>query len=52
MGYKILGFVVWRAGNWYVRRRLSGSSRKLAIAALGGALVAGAVVAQRRTASD
>jgi hypothetical protein len=51
MGYKILGFVVWRAGNWYLRRRLGGTSRKLVIAGLAGAVVAGAVVAQRRAAA-
>jgi len=38
-GYRLLGYVVWRAGKWYLRRRLP-SRRALAGAAL--ALVAGA----------
>ena len=24
MGYKILGFIVWQGGKWYLRRRVSG----------------------------
>ena len=24
MGYKILGYVVWNGGKWYVKRRYSG----------------------------
>ena len=38
-GYRLLGYVVWRAGKWYLRRRLP-SRHALAGAAL--ALVAGA----------
>lgn len=54
MGYKLLGYVVWQAGKWYVRRRYPGAPRKLAI---GGAatllLAAGAVaVAVRQNGSD
>jgi predicted PurR-regulated permease PerM len=50
MGYKILGYIVWRAGKWYVRRRAPNLPRNAAIAVatlllLGGA---GAVVANRR----
>lgn len=47
-GYKLLGFVVWRAGKWYARRRLP-SSRSLALAAVGGlsALVAAGAIAKR-----
>jgi hypothetical protein len=52
MGYKVLGYVVWQGGKWYVRRRFRGTPRKLAIAGLAGLLVAGAVVAQRRTADE
>jgi hypothetical protein len=37
-GYKLLGYVVWRAGKWYVRRRLP-SKRA---AATGAALLVGA----------
>jgi hypothetical protein len=47
-GYKFLGYVVWRAGKWYLRRRLP--SRRL-VAGAGIALLAagaGAVVLARR----
>jgi hypothetical protein len=48
-GYKLLGYVVWHGGKWYLRRRLP-STRVLATAAAG---VTGAAVAllARRTAS-
>jgi hypothetical protein len=38
MGYKLLGFVVWKAARWYLRRRVN--TRKVLVA--GGVLVAGA----------
>jgi hypothetical protein len=41
-GYKLLGFVVWRAGKWYLRRRLP-SARASAVGF--GAVLAGAVAA-------
>jgi hypothetical protein len=50
-GYKLLGYVVWRAGKWYLRRRLP--SRRL-VAAAGLALVAagiGAAALARRAGS-
>ena len=51
MGYKLLGYVVWQGGKWYVRRRVENVPRKLALAGLAGAvLVGGLVVAQRRIA--
>jgi hypothetical protein len=52
MGYKALGFVVWQVARWYLRRRFAGASRKLAIAAAGGAVIAGAAVAVQRSRSD
>jgi hypothetical protein len=57
MGYKLLGYAVWQGVKWYLRGRTPGVSRKpqsrtLAIAGLGGALIAGAVVAQRRAAAN
>ncbi|MBV9604335.1 MAG: hypothetical protein JO027_04485 [Solirubrobacterales bacterium] len=49
MGYKALGFVVWQAAKWYLRRKLPVDGRKLAIASAAGAvLVGGAAVALRR----
>jgi hypothetical protein len=47
MGYKLLGFAVWQGGKWYVRRRMSGVGRKLAIVGLGAAVVGGVIAAQR-----
>jgi len=57
MGYKLLGYAVWQAAKWYLRGQVPGKSRKpsvrtLAIAGAGGAVLAGAVVAQRRIAAD
>jgi hypothetical protein len=51
MGYKVLGFVVWRGGKWYLRRRMHGNGRKAAIAGVGALAVTGAVVAARQAAS-
>jgi hypothetical protein len=53
MGYKILGYIVWHAGKWYVRRRAPNLERNAGLAAaslvvLGGA---GAAVASRRARS-
>jgi hypothetical protein len=50
MAYKALGFIVWQGGKWYVRRKLSASSSKLAIAGLGTAIVVGVIVAGRQAA--
>ena len=47
MGYKALGFLVWKGGKFFLRRRLPG--RKLAMMGAGGTLLAagaaGAVMA-------
>ena len=51
MGYKLLGFVVWHAGKWYLRRRFKGAGPKLAIAGAAGAMLAGAAVAAQRARS-
>jgi hypothetical protein len=52
--YTLLGYVVWRAGKWYLRRRLP-SRRRLAVSMLGagaGAVaIALAVVVARRAIS-
>jgi hypothetical protein len=42
-GYKLLGYVVWRAGKWYLRRRLP--RRRLAAGGALALLAAGAGVA-------
>jgi hypothetical protein len=49
-GYKALGFVVWKGGIWYLKRRY-GPARRVGTGVLAAGLVAavGAVVlAQRR----
>jgi hypothetical protein len=47
-GYKFLGYAVWHAGKWYLRRRLP-SARALAFSAVavGVGLTATAVLAKR-----
>jgi hypothetical protein len=52
MGYKLLGYLVWQGGRWYLRRRLPGVPVRVAVAtAAGGLLIAGGLaVAQRRAA--
>jgi hypothetical protein len=52
MGYKLLGFVVWQGGKWWMRRKLSSGPAKLAVAGLGAALVAGVVAAGRQGTRD
>ena len=49
-GYRILGFVVWHGGKWYVRRRLP-SSRTLLLSTLtAGAALGGAAILAKRLA--
>jgi hypothetical protein len=52
MGYKILGFAVWQGGKWYLRRRLHGARRTLAISGLAALLAAGVLVAAQRQRSS
>ncbi len=56
MGYKVLGYAVWQAAKWYIRRRTpDGPSKlppKLALVGIAGAALAGGIiVAQRRSAN-
>ncbi|MGH2863770.1 MAG: hypothetical protein ACRDJX_00815 [Solirubrobacteraceae bacterium] len=46
--YKLLGFVVWQGGKWYVRKRVR-LARKLAVGGLAaaGTLTAAALAAKR-----
>jgi hypothetical protein len=48
MGYKLLGFVVWQGGKWYLRRRIPDVKRKVAIGGAAVAVGVGALVAQRQ----
>jgi hypothetical protein len=52
MGYKVLGFAVWQGTKWYLRRRTQGSGRKAALAGVSVAVLAGVVVAGRRSAAE
>jgi hypothetical protein len=52
MGYKVLGFLVWQGGKWYVRRRVSGLHAKLAVAGVSAAVVAGILVAGRQASAN
>jgi hypothetical protein len=47
MGYKLLGYLVWRGGKWYVRRRVREGRRGLAIAAIVALVLAGVLTAPR-----
>jgi len=53
-GYKALGFLVWRASMWYLKRRYGLAKRVAASTLAAGAVAAGgAVVAtQRRSATS
>ncbi len=51
MAYKLLGLAVWQGGKWYLRRRFGGARRKLAIAGLGGVVLAGVIAAARERGS-
>ena len=52
MGYKLLGFVVWQGGKWYVRRRIHGAARKAVIAGLAALVVGGLIAVQRQQSAD
>jgi len=53
MGYKILGYVVWRGLRFYLRRRMAGGARrKLALAGAAGLAGAGVLAAQRAARSS
>ena len=44
MGYKLLGFLVWRAGKWYLGRRVAALSATRKVAIAGGLAAAAALV--------
>lgn len=48
MGYKLLGFVVWQGARWYLRRRMSGTKAKVAVAGAGVLAAAGVALAARQ----
>jgi hypothetical protein len=46
-GYKVLGFVVWQAGKWYLRRRYPDAGGKLALAGVAGLVLVVALAGAR-----
>jgi hypothetical protein len=52
MGYKLLGFAVWKGGRLYIRNRHKGTVIKAALAGIGAVVVAGAVVAGRQAVKE
>jgi hypothetical protein len=47
-GYKLVGYVVWRGGKWYLRRRLPSARVSAAVGvATIGAIAAGVLIARR-----
>jgi hypothetical protein len=55
VGYKILGFVVWKGAKWYVGHRVSRAKRFAAAGAVGigvGALLVAGSAAKRHSGSE
>jgi hypothetical protein len=50
MGYKLLGYVVWHGGKWYLRRRYGKQARTVLLGGLVAGGIVAALVAQRRSA--
>jgi hypothetical protein len=48
MGYKVLGFVVWHGGKWYLRRKYGKQARTVVLGALLAGGIVAALVATRR----
>ena len=51
MGYKLLGYIVWNGGKWYVRRRARDARREIAAAAIAGLVLTGVAAAARPASS-
>jgi hypothetical protein len=51
MGYKLLGFVVWKGAKWYVGRRFGDAPRKVALGGLLVAALATLLFIQRRASA-
>jgi hypothetical protein len=48
--YKLLGFVVWQGGKWYVRKRARSARKLLVGGALAASTLTAAAVAAKRLA--
>jgi hypothetical protein len=49
MGYRVLGFVVWKGARLYLRRRYGDKPQKVAAGAIVAVAIGGLIVAQRRS---
>jgi hypothetical protein len=49
MGYKLLGYVVWQGGKWYLRRRYGRAPRKLLAGGIVALVLGGALFAHRQS---
>jgi hypothetical protein len=52
LGYKLLGFAVWQGAKWYLHKRFPHAQRNLAIAGVGGLLLAAVAVGATRQRSS
>ena len=52
MGYKLLGYVVWQGAKLYLRKRAPHAQRNLAIAGVGGVLIAAVAAGAIRARSS
>ena len=52
MFYKALGFMVWKLGGAYVRRRYARPAKIVALLGVSGALAAGVYLATRSSSDD
>ena len=53
MQYRVLGFIVWKGANWYIRRKFGGAPAKVAAGGVVGlALGAVLLILQRRNGSS
>lgn len=52
MGYRVLGFVVWKGARFYLRRRFGDTPQKVAAGAAVAVAVGGLALAQRRAGSS
>jgi hypothetical protein len=52
MGYKLLGYIVWRGAKWYAKRRFQGAQRSLAITGVGALVLVGLLAASRQRAAQ
>jgi hypothetical protein len=50
VGYRLLGWTIWKGGKWYVRKRYGRfvPPRRLVVAGLTGALIAAIYATSRR----